>query len=350
VSDSNRPGDVPDDLPPEYADAYRRGYQRAVDEETQAMPAPTRGEPAGGQRRGAHRGPEADSGYDTQPASAVDWGYGAQRGPAAEPEHTSRLNLNDVLAMQEAEAGAERYDAGPADGDERERRKRSLYVPTLLVALAVLLLASAYVFGKIFSSEVTGRPTGANTGNLVMKEHDGGSGSPNNKPSSKHSKQKYDGPVNAAPIGAANASCQSPTSADAAGNAVEYNPENVYDGDMTTAWRCDGDGYGERLSLALPQQAALGEVGLVPGYAKTDPYSHADRYAENNRITKVQWSFSDGSSVIQRFDPSPSNREMQVMRIPVTRSDRVTISILDSQPGPRNTVAISEVTLGQVAR
>jgi len=51
---------------------------------------------------------------------------------------------------------------------------------------------------------------------------------------------------------------------------------------------------------------------------------------------------------VQHLDDSPTNRSMQTVRIPVMRAGRITITILSSVLGPRNTVAISEVTLGQL--
>jgi hypothetical protein len=133
---------------------------------------------------------------------------------------------------------------------------------------------------------------------------------------------------------------------DAAGNPVTYEPAKAYDGDQTTAWRCDGSGSGESFTVSLAEETKLGEVGLVPGYAKTDANSGEDRYAENNRITKVRWVFSDGTEVVQKMDGSATNRDLRKMRIPKTTADEVTIEILDSVKGPRNTVAISEIWLG----
>lgn len=91
----------------------------------------------------------------------------------------------------------------------------------------------------------------------------------------------------------------------------------------------------------------MGEIGLVPGYAKTDPASGVDRYAENNRITRVRWTFPDGTSVVQRLDGSPTNRSMQSLRVKPVQADSVTIEVLRSVRGARNTVAVSEVQIGR---
>ena len=147
----------------------------------------------------------------------------------------------------------------------------------------------------------------------------------------------------------ASASCQTGNSVDAAGNVVSYEPSKAYDSNLATAWRCDGPGAGERFTVTLPKETEVAELGLVPGYAKTDPASGEDRYAENNRITKVRWRFDDGTTFVQRMKGDPTDRSMRTMRIPATSTGRVVIEILATQPGPRNTVAISELRIAAPA-
>jgi len=211
----------------------------------------------------------------------------------------------------------------------------------------LLLLVTAYGFGRIFFSEVAETDTSTQEPDGVVIDDDGASPSGDQQPS-KAPEKKYDGRVDPVAIGGASASCQADSGVDATGRRVDYDPSKVHDGDMTSAWRCDGSGVGERVTIDLPEQVTIGEVGLVAGYAKTDPRSGADRYAENNRITRVRWVFSDGSSVTQKLDGSATNRDLQTVRIPRTEADRVVIEILSSRRGPRDTVAISEVGLGAV--
>ena len=294
MSDPNRPGDLPPDLPPEYAEAYRRGYERALN--------------------GGH--PEAEP-------------------PAPEgPEPTQVFDSFETVMA----AGTVETDE---PGDDRFAAERpTWFVPALFAGLVVLLLAGAFGIGKLVAGGMSGAPQAGATDGVTIPSGD----SP-----ARHQAtgKKYDGPTEAAAIGGATASCQAPSGVDSAGHQVSYTPKNVYDGDLTTAWRCDGSGVGEKVTLDLADPVPVGEVGLVPGYAKTDPRSGADRYAENNRITKVRWVFSDGTTVVQRFDGSARNRELQTMRIPVTKADRVVVEVLASRRGPRNTVAISEVRIGR---
>ena len=238
---------------------------------------------------------------------------------------------------------------------EDERRERpGWWVPALLGGLVLLLVISAYAVGRIFSSSVGDadvspeEPDGVVLGDGA--EAGGGQGTGNggdgNDRASNRQKDAYQGNTDPAVIGGATASCQSPDSVDAAGNPIGSPPTNVYDGDLTTAWRCNGTGVGQSLTLTLAEAGRIGEVGLVPGYAKTDPRSGVDRYAENNRLTRVRWTLADGTSFVQRLDGSATNRGLQTMRIPATESDSVVLEVLASTRGPRNTMAVSEVRVG----
>jgi hypothetical protein len=155
----------------------------------------------------------------------------------------------------------------------------------------------------------------------------------------------YRGPLAPVDVVNASATCVSSPGVDGGGNTVTYRAGNMLDDDPSTAWRCDGDGRGVTLSLRLGGPTTVVAVGIIPGYAKTDPYDHVDRYAENRRISKVRWTFGGGRWIEQTLSTDPDSRTLQILRVPQVRSNRVTLSILDSVPGPRNTVAISSVEL-----
>jgi hypothetical protein len=304
VSDSNQPGGLPPDLPPEYAEAYRRGYQRA---------------------------------YEQTGEGQYDAGTGpAHRAPVSEP--TTQLNIADLFSHGEPANVAE-----DADPDERP----AWMVPAVLAVAALALVLGAYLVGRAFSSSVASNSASKGSGKLVIPSS--AAPSPGGSSASQAPGASYSGATDLARVTAAGASCQAADAFDAGGNKISYRPSNVFDQDMSTAWRCNGDGHGAQLTLTLDHQMPVGEVGLVPGYAKTDPYDGSNRYAENDRITKVRWSFSDGSSVVQKLDGSAHDRSMQTMRIPVTRTSTVKMTILDTVRGPRNTVAVSEVRIGKVA-
>ena len=96
--------------------------------------------------------------------------------------------------------------------------------------------------------------------------------------------------------------CQAPQSTDGAGAPVVYVPEQMSDGKMNTAWRCNGNGVGQVVTFGFPAETTIAEVGLVNGYAKVDPASGTQRYGEYRRITKVTWTFADGTSFQQSLN------------------------------------------------
>lgn len=182
-----------------------------------------------------------------------------------------------------------------------------------------------------------GAPTGDDkpVGNTNNGDGDGKGGSGND--------DKSDDPAETLVLTSADASCTSAPGVDAAGEAVTYEPAAAIDADAETAWRCDGDGSGVRVDLTLGQKATVSRVGLIPGYAKTDPIDGTDRYAENRRISEVTWSFDDGESVTQRLDTGTDNRSLQWTSVPDAETRAVEITIEASAEAARNTVAISTV-------
>ncbi|MGH3330221.1 MAG: NADase-type glycan-binding domain-containing protein [Nocardioidaceae bacterium] len=338
MPEPDQPAEVPTGIPQEYAEAYRRGYQRAFDES--ALLAQAAREQAA-KDEAAKGAAFADDASGDQVSPDQDTWDDAPQGY----EPTTRLDsLHSAFRADPADSAVDWH--APRRDDDR----RKYLAPALLAGLVLLLLVSAYGIGKLVSSGVSDVDAAdPEPADGVAIGEGGGSGSQGSKPKGDGSGKRadaYDGQVTAAAIGGASVSCQSGSSVDAGGNPVTYEAANMYDGDLTTAWRCNGGGSGQRVQISLPEETAIGEVGMVPGYAKTDARSGADRYAENNRITRVRWHFDDGTTVVQRLDGSAHNRQMQTLRIPETVSAQVVIEILDSVRGPRNTVAISEVSIG----
>jgi hypothetical protein len=129
------------------------------------------------------------------------------------------------------------------------------------------------------------------------------------------------------------------------GQTVTYQAGLMIDGDRESAWRSVGDGRGVRLTINLNGPTRLTEVGLIPGYDKTDQCTLVDRFVQMRRITKVRWSFDDGTSVEQTF---ANVREVQSVPVSST-SSKVDIEILAStEPGGLDYVGISEVRVSGV--
>jgi serine/threonine protein kinase len=131
-----------------------------------------------------------------------------------------------------------------------------------------------------------------------------------------------------------------PSSTDAAGNVVTYVPANVIDGDVETAWRTPGDGLGESVTLIFDNPINVVRIGLIPGYAKTDPQTGVDRFRQNRIVDSVAYRVPGLPNTTKVFRPLPVP---QFTRLRVTTS-RITVKILGtSAPGGLDYTAISEI-------
>jgi hypothetical protein len=130
------------------------------------------------------------------------------------------------------------------------------------------------------------------------------------------------------------------SSTDAAGNVVTYVPANVIDGDVETAWRTPGDGHGVSVTLIFDNPINIVRIGLIPGYAKTDPQTGVDRFRQNRIIESVAYQVPGLPSTTKEFRPLPVP---QFTHLRVTTS-RITVKILSTSPsGGLDYTAISEI-------
>ena len=79
-------------------------------------------------------------------------------------------------------------------------------------------------------------------------------------------------------------------------SGISYQPENVLDQSIATAWieGASGPGLGEWIRCDFPQEVKLNRIIITPGYFKTP-----ELWKQNNRLAAASFYFSDGSS--QRF-------------------------------------------------
>jgi len=341
-ADSDDLGDLPPGVPPEYADVYRSAYERAlrgeeptvgIEKDAPAPAPPADRAPEPSTPSPSAPAPPAVEPVGEEPTRQIPVGGSSAPEPSPGPGATRAPKAS---GPQPARPPRSSY-GGPGDSDEARRRKRLAAIG--LGVLAVLLVLGAFGIGRLFADNAASSET--STGS----ESAGSGGSESEGNGEAQQPAPYQGAVSAVPVADAAATCQSGSSIDAAGNPTTYEPAKAYDKDFSTAWRCDGSGAGQKFTLTLPEETTVAEVGLVPGYAKTDPASGVDRYAENNRITKVRWRFDDGSTYVQKMKGDPADRSMRTRRLPETTTSQVVIEILASQPGTRNTVAISEIRI-----
>jgi hypothetical protein len=139
-----------------------------------------------------------------------------------------------------------------------------------------------------------------------------------------------------------------PAGKDSAGNPVHYVAENMLDGIPETAWVTHGDASGKTMTFTLPRTTHVTRVGLVNGYAKTDPYDGTNRYKQERRIVSATWSFDNGDPIAQTFS---ERRAMQSIAVPdaTTRIVRLRIDVVTGpNPDPAQAVdatAISDVLI-----
>jgi hypothetical protein len=305
MSGTDHPDAPPPEVPEEFADAYREAYRRAL---------------------------ESDD-------------------PGAE--------MAEVPPQEVVVVGTHRAEHAAAPAQPRPPRERPSwstvrdarwFLPGVIAVSALVLVSGAYAVGVALSGDDDAPHTASPSAVHTSTPHK--SASPDKKtPEAEPSTSPggWQGPVDPVAVDAISADCTAPASNDSAGHRVTYVPENAIDDKADTAWRCSGTAVGQKLTLRITAGADVAEIGLVPGYAKTDPASGADRYAENNRITRVRWTLADGVSFLQRLDPDPSSRAVQLLRVPPTDTDTITLQILAVKRGPRNTTAISQIVVRSAA-
>ncbi len=140
------------------------------------------------------------------------------------------------------------------------------------------------------------------------------------------------------------ASSSSPPAEDCGGTvSVTYDPENVLDGAPSTAWQVAGDGTGHTITFDLGASTLVEQVGLTPGYDKVQPCEErVDRFFQNFRVSRVRWTFDDGSTVDQSLDVS--DRSLQLTDVDAT-TRQVRMEIVSTVPGSSSDgdTAISEI-------
>lgn len=305
MSGSTPPGSLPPEVPEEFAAAYRAAYERALAAQSEGV-ADEEEPPRGG------------TDTDELPVRRGRLVVGTHRTEAYDDEPTTFEKVSDS----------------------------PWFVPVLLALLALLLILGAYAVGRAFAGKVKDDGNNPSSEPSVVMSEGGAHQEKQPVTTQAPAKGAWDGKVVRISGIKAKADCTSPPGRDASGAKVSYAAANLTDGVADTTWRCDGLALGKKINLQLSGKTAIAEVGLIPGYAKTDEASGADRYAENNRVTRVRWTIGD-IVVDQRLGRSSTDRSLRLMRVPRSETRKVQLEILGVAKGPRNTTAISEVQLGR---
>ncbi len=324
------PPDVPTGVPGEYADAYRTAYEKALREFDPPAAAEASAED-----------PDGAAEVSAAPAPAPIVGPPPHVGGTPTSAPVPDSSASDSSAPDSSAPDSSAPDSSGATATEYRTRPRWLF-PLIIASTALVFIGCAYVLGRMVSGDAGAEAP-------VQPESKAGSVTPSTSPTPtdaaepKPQTKPWSGAVAPVKPHQVEVGCTAPDGVDAAGRKVSYRAMQMIDGKVDTAWRCEGNAIGQQIRIALPPGTRVAEVGLIPGYAKTDSRTGADRYAENNRITKVRWTLADGTEVVQSMSANPADRSIRSMRVPATEGDTLTLQILEVSKGRRNTTMISEL-------
>jgi serine/threonine-protein kinase len=260
--------------------------------------------PAGTMHAHLNESPRPPSSIDPGLPEAVD--TVVARAMAKRPDERFASGRDVAGALREAIAGRPVPDVGHAAAGRRRLAR------TVLLAVVVVAAVAAAVTALLANREPDGSPSVPSAPLIRSGVH-------------------------------VTATSTAPSSTDASGNVVTYAPANVVDGSFDTAWRTPGDGRGEALTLVFDMPIDVVRIGLMPGYAKTDPGTGVNRFEQNRIITQVRYVAPGLEPIVQTFRPEPVP---QLIRLDTT-TRRITIQIVaTTEPGGGSTfdyTAISEV-------
>ena len=118
---------------------------------------------------------------------------------------------------------------------------------------------------------------------------------------------------------------------------IGYEPANVLDGNLATAWLegATGPGIGEWVRCDFDREVKLRRVRIAPGYFKSPQV-----WAKNNRLAAATLYFSDGSLREFRF---PDRMEEQQLDVGAVRTAWVRVVIKEVYFGTDPDTAISQL-------
>jgi hypothetical protein len=221
----------------------------------------------------------------------------------------------------------------------------------MVVAVAVITAAGAVTGERLLSHGGGGGgalPAGHRQSSTTQAR------SPSASPGERSTPTSVSTPTGQAPVGftdIADAATvtgppHAPAGTDSAGNRTSYVLPHLVDSVPVTAWRMIGDGSGFSIVFRYSKPVTVAGLGLINGYAKTDPVSGVDRYVQERRITAVTWILDGGWSRAQTLDTADPSLQRIRLTSPVTTRE-VVLRIDATVPGDPefDYTAISEVEI-----
>lgn len=137
--------------------------------------------------------------------------------------------------------------------------------------------------------------------------------------SSSDSSEPWNGAVRTVQASSVKASCTAPTQTGYDNQPVPSDASRVLDGRMSTGWRCNGSGLGQKLTFTFPAGTKVVGVRLTNGYTKT--VGGESLYPQYRRITEVTWSFPGADNAYFQQGLTDGDQSLQEIRIPPTSAD-----------------------------
>lgn len=241
--------------------------------------------------------------------------------PAFEPEPTPRVTA----------------DAGQRRGGGRSR---AVGVVLLLLLLAVAAVLGALVYATLSSDGGTDGGLGVATSTTARVSTSSTTGaSPESTTSSVASGTTL-----------ARGPSVSPTSVDAssvlpAESGITYEPDNLFDDSLETAWQegAEGSGVGEWVRFDFGREITLSAIEIANGYQKDGP-----RFSGNPRVETLRIEYSDGTTQQVRLYDDTGFQEITPAQKP---TEWLRLTILSVYPGDSwDDAGFSEVRLYETAQ
>jgi hypothetical protein len=208
-----------------------------------------------------------------------------------------------------------------------------------VVGLAVAAILAVVIAGNLFERDPPGAAAGGSPSPTASRSVSA-SARAKPTPTSTTADTPWTGRIRAAPIASARASCGQHDLRTTTGRIAQFQGPQAIDGAARTAWRCAGDGVGRTLRVKLVAPGRIAAVGLVPGFAATDPITGKDGFTTDRRVTRVQWSLG-GRIVDQTL--VITKEKLQLLRIPPTLAGSITLTILATAPAEEDVFAVSDI-------
>jgi hypothetical protein len=239
-----------------------------------------------------------------------------------------------------AQAPRESPDAPPAGQRRNRGRTRVVGVALLLLLLAVAAGLGALVYETLLSGGGTDGGGGVATSTTTRVSTSTTTGAnPGSTTSSEGSGTTL-----------AKGQSISPTSVDAssvlpADKGLTYEPGNLFDGLLETAWQegADGSGEGEWVQFNFGRKITLSAIEIANGYQKDSAL-----FSANPRVETLRVEYSDGTTQQVRLQDDTGFQEIAPATVP---TEWLRLTILSVYPGDQwDDAGFSEVRLYEAAQ